>query len=90
MVQKTHSIWLSNTHSALFPICLKTGISNTLFSSSKLGDDISQIACVPEMPPVNAAGMGQGSVTTYGNSKSIADKARRLFHSAARSRGWDG
>lgn len=33
----------------------------------------------------HAAGMGQGSVTTYGNSKSIADKARRLFHSAARS-----
>lgn len=35
-----------------FPICLKTGISNTLFTSSKLGDDISQIACAPEMLPV--------------------------------------
>lgn len=35
-----------------FPICLKTGISNTTLSSSKLEDDISQIACAAEMPPV--------------------------------------
>lgn len=50
---KMLNIWLSNMDSALSHLS-EYGISNTLFSSSKLGDDISQIACALEMLPVAA------------------------------------
>lgn len=51
------NIWLSNMDSALSHLS-EYGICNTLFSSSRPGDDISQIACALEMLPV-AAEMGR-------------------------------
>lgn len=74
------NIWLSNMDIAS-PICLNIGflLLYSLHQNSEMTYHRLHVHWKCSLSPLDRI----GSMTTYGNSKSIPDKACRLFHNGA-------